>query len=452
MNTIEKLIDKYYENWKLIGTLGSGSFGEVYLIEYDKEGRKEKNALKHISIPKQMEINYIDAVGSNSYNENLFRAYIDKMCDDALTEVSIMQSLNDCDSSIKLYDHKVDKRDGPYGYDILLRMEYLSSLAEYMSSDFFSIKDFKNLALDIGCTLAELKKKGYIHSDIKPANIFRTESGKFKLGDYGNTIRADSNNFDKLAKGTYSYVAPEVMRGESPTPLNDVYSLGILLYRLLNGKRLPFIPPAPNKLTYEITAQAIEKRLSGVPLPTPLIDIPEITNIVLKMCAYDQNERYQTIEEIIETFQTLRINENINLFSLPEYESHNEDIKPLPLKDIAAINEFEKTMAFLPSLGIDPSDIPKVDVGKIAKEEQAYNMLLNQFKSLDYELNEIKNENENLRYQVELRGISVIILAIAEILIAIGIGTLNIPTIVSGIIINGLGLFLSLKKRKKRNP
>lgn len=80
-----------------------------------------------------------------------------------------------------------------------------------------------------------------IHRDIKPENIFVSRFGEFKLGDFGIARETGSAlRADYPKKGTFSYMAPEMYKGEEYDARVDIYSLGIVLYKLCNHNRLPF--------------------------------------------------------------------------------------------------------------------------------------------------------------------------------------------------------------------
>jgi serine/threonine protein kinase len=90
----------------------------------------------------------------------------------------------------------------------------------------------------IAAALQHAHNHGIIHRDLKPGNVFITESGELKLGDFG--IARDTHMQDLteagLTVGTYSYMAPELVRGERAiTGQVDLYALGCLLYELLVG-------------------------------------------------------------------------------------------------------------------------------------------------------------------------------------------------------------------------
>ena len=100
-------------------------------------------------------------------------------------------------------------------------------------------------------------------------------------------------------------MAPEVYRGEAYGPSVDMYSLGTVLYRLLNDNRAPFLPDYPIQITHNSREAALAKRISGAKLPTPKNADGRLAEIILKACAYDPKDRYsspmimrQDLEEI----------------------------------------------------------------------------------------------------------------------------------------------------------
>ena len=95
-------------------------------------------------------------------------------------------------------------------------------------------------------------------------------------------------------KGTYNYMAPEVYRGNEYGFGVDIYSLGIVLYRLLNKNRLPFLPPAPDPITYHNRESALVKRMSGEAFPQPFYAEGRLAEIVLKACAFSPKDRYSS--------------------------------------------------------------------------------------------------------------------------------------------------------------
>jgi serine/threonine-protein kinase len=101
---------------------------------------------------------------------------------------------------------------------------------------------------------------GVVHRDLKPANVMVTEQGGVKVMDFGmaRVAAADQSTSDGFALGPPSYMAPERLAGKELDGRADVYSAGVIFYRLLTG-RVPFEAPTPLEM--------VRKQLSDVPTP-----------------------------------------------------------------------------------------------------------------------------------------------------------------------------------------
>jgi eukaryotic-like serine/threonine-protein kinase len=129
---------------------------------------------------------------------------------------------------------------------------------------------------------------GVIHRDIKPGNILLSAAGETKVGDFGASFqsRHGATSTQITGIGSPAYMSPEQVRMEALSQQTDIYSLGVVMYRLLTG-RLPFEASTQAGLTYAIlnTPPAIPSNLR--PELPPILD-----EIVLKALAKDQKERY----------------------------------------------------------------------------------------------------------------------------------------------------------------
>jgi serine/threonine protein kinase len=123
---------------------------------------------------------------------------------------------------------------------LYLAMRYVEgrSLAERLAAGGpLSVADLVRLAAEAGAGLEALHGRGIVHRDVKPANILLAVDGTAVLVDFG---LAKSRAWTVLTRtgqvlGTPDYLAPEVIRGRSATPLSDVYSLGCVLFECLTG-------------------------------------------------------------------------------------------------------------------------------------------------------------------------------------------------------------------------
>jgi eukaryotic-like serine/threonine-protein kinase len=122
--------------------------------------------------------------------------------------------------------------------------EYLpgGSLEEKLTQGVaFSDDDVARIARDIAAGLAHAHERGVVHRDLKPANILFDAEERSKIADFGiaRVQGTDTLTDAGTVLDTAAYISPEQVRGEHPTPATDIYSLGVILYRLL-AARLPF--------------------------------------------------------------------------------------------------------------------------------------------------------------------------------------------------------------------
>lgn len=136
------------------------------------------------------------------------------------------------------------------------------------------------------------------------------------MGDFGiaRTIEAHDDVLELSRKGTISYMAPEIFRGMPYSFDVDLYSLGIVMYRLLNNNSLPFVPQPPAKPTYKDISNANQLRLRGESLPYPSGDHTQLADIVLKACSYRPEDRYQNPAEMRRHLEQILRDEHIDAF------------------------------------------------------------------------------------------------------------------------------------------
>lgn len=151
------------------------------------------------------------------------------------------------------------------------------------------------LLAHVADALHQAHLKGLVHRDVKPSNIVLDRDGRPFLTDFGLA----TTEWEQLAEragtvGTLAYMSPEQVRGESNRvdPRSDVYSLGVILYRMLTG-RLPFVGE-----TYDEYKDQI---LNRQPRPPRTIDDsipPVLEEICLKCLAKDVSQRYSTALDV----------------------------------------------------------------------------------------------------------------------------------------------------------
>jgi len=311
-------LQQHWPEWEIIRPLGEGAFGKVYEIRRSADGFEEHAALKVIHIPQsESEVKYLISEGAD---EASVSAHFRELAGQLSNEIATQAKLKGNSNIVSYEDRKIVPDPDGVGYTILIRMELLTSLLDHMTARPMSRDDVLQLGLDMSKALLLCERHHIIHRDIKLQNIFISPNGDYKLGDFGVARELEKTTSNLSRKGTYNYMAPEVFHGRPGNATVDIYSLGIVLYTLLNGNRAPFLPPPPAPLPNAREREAAQgKRLSGEALP-PLEGVPAALNdLILKMCAFEPKSRYQNARELIEAMENaayeLHTDKTVGLFS-----------------------------------------------------------------------------------------------------------------------------------------
>ena len=319
-----------WPGWETVRLIGRGSFGAVYEIERDVFGHKEKAALKVITIPQSD--SDIEELYDSGYDEASVTETFKSHLEGIVNEYSLMREMNGAANVVNCDDFRIVAHDDNIGWEIFIKMELLTPLTKALDRQ-PSDAQVIQIAKDMCRALILCKKYGIIHRDIKPQNIFVSKNGDYKLGDFGiaKTIEKTSGG-TKI--GTYKYMAPEVYNNQPYNLTADIYSLGLVLHWLLNERRSPFmpLPPAPAVATQEDEARA--KRFNGIPIPAPAHGSEGLKRIVLKACAFDPKDRYQSAEEMLRALETIdnavKKYEPVASSAYPPEENENMTVSIVP--------------------------------------------------------------------------------------------------------------------------
>ncbi|MCA9264222.1 MAG: serine/threonine protein kinase [Planctomycetales bacterium] len=232
-----------YDQFVIGECVGTGTVGAVYSV-IDKETGKTY-ALKLLS----------PGVGSDGLIVSRFER-----------EIEILSKLNH-PNVVAFVGY------GRHERQLFYVMEYLNSgtLADVLrNSGPLSWPEAAECGRQLAIALQHLHNNGVIHRDVKPGNVYLTDDGRLKLGDFGiaRDTQAMRLTDTGLTVGTYAYMSPELVRGESAvTGKSDLYSLGCLLFEILVGK-----PPYPGSNFVEITEQHLNApppsvRAAGIACP-----------------------------------------------------------------------------------------------------------------------------------------------------------------------------------------
>ena len=248
--------DHPLEGYTIQRAAGRGGFGEVYYALSDS-GREV--ALKAVQNYEQIELR-------------------------GITQCMNLKSPH----LVSIFDVKYNDRGQPF-----VIMEYVAgpSLRTLISESPGGLGKQKAAFFlrEIAKGLSYLHECGIVHRDLKPGNIFY-ENGYVKICDYGLTkaISASRHSGHTITVGTVHYMAPEIGAGKYNFGI-DIYALGVLLYEMLTGD-VPFAGESP--------AEILMKHMSAEP-ELKNIDEP-FAHVIKKAMAKDPDERYQTVQEMVE--------------------------------------------------------------------------------------------------------------------------------------------------------
>ena len=233
---------------------------------------------------------------------------------------------------VEMYD--VGEDNGKY----FIVMEYvngktLKSLIKKRGA--LNINESIDIMMQLASGIACAHDSFIIHRDIKPQNVLILEDGRVKITDFGIAMALNSAELTQTnsVMGSVHYLPPEQASGNGATIKSDIYSLGILMFELLTGK-VPF----KGDNAVEIAIKHMKDQIPSV------VDInnsipQSVENIVLKACAKNPKNRYDSVGEMYNDLKSClseeRINEPRLVYPYPEHNIEtNKSISKLETREV----------------------------------------------------------------------------------------------------------------------
>ncbi len=317
-----KLISPLLSNMEVVSCLSERGGTSVYLVRSTRSG--QSYILKHISVPEsQKQVDALLFTGAAASKEDA-QKYYEQVVSDYQSELETLESISSSPNLACYRSYQIVPKEDAIGYDVYLLAEQRKTLVDYLSDNAMTHVCAVNLGMDLCNALIDLRASGLIHRDVKPPNIYLSPQGHFVLGDLGIAKISELKYCSMPEHMLSSYSAPELFElVGSIEPTTDIYSVGLILYRIYNGNHGPFEDE-------KTSAKAADRRrVTGEQLPAPMYADYELTEIILKACAFKPEDRYQTPDEFKDALcEYMKRNQVSDTLIVPPIVADFEPIDP----------------------------------------------------------------------------------------------------------------------------
>lgn len=251
-------------DWKVTSFVGEDNGCEVYKVSRKIDKNTAQNAiLRHAFVGK-----------SN---------YTDERAEYFTEEADFIESVKDLDGVSNYLDVYVQDNQNKKTCDLYIFTEELTSLEELMKTKTFAEDEVVDFGIQMSEMLETLEAKNIFHGNISPKNIFVTADGRYKIGGF--------TDFESKIADT-SFVAPEVYKQENVDYTTDIYSVGIIMYAMCNGGKIPFESDSCDR------KNACEERFSGKAVTAPSEGDEKLKSVIVIACQPNNANRWKNAGNI----------------------------------------------------------------------------------------------------------------------------------------------------------
>ena len=251
-------------DWKVTSFVGEDNGCEVYKVSRRIDKNTAQNAiLRHAFVGK-----------SN---------YTDEHAEYFTEEADFIESVKDLDGISNYLDVYVQDNQNKKTCDLYIFTEELTSLEELMKTKTFAEDEVVDFGIQMSEMLETLEAKNIFHGNISPKNIFVTADGRYKIGGF--------TDFEGKITDT-SFVAPEVYKQENVDYTTDIYSVGIIMYAMCNGGKIPFESDSCDR------KNACEERFSGKAVTAPSEGDEKLKSVIVIACQPNNTNRWKNASNI----------------------------------------------------------------------------------------------------------------------------------------------------------
>ena len=258
--------------WKIVTPNDDGSEIESYSVS-----RKNDDGSK-----TEAKLTYFELVDELYTDEDV--AYLKEEAD-FLNNVKALGDFT-CYQDVLAEDNPDKKKLSLY-----ILTENYPTLASKMENKTFTDDEVVDFGIQMSEILEKLENNNMLHGNINPSNIFVTDDGKYKLGGF-----VDAEGFvDDM-----SYIAPEIHSNGKPDYTTDIYSLGLIMYTMKNGGKLPFEAETGNRET------ATEQRLQGASVTPPAEGSQKLKSVIMIAIQPQNKDRWKNAGNIQAALRSLQ--------------------------------------------------------------------------------------------------------------------------------------------------
>lgn len=251
-------------DWKVTSFVGEDNGCEVYKVSRKIDKNTAQNAiLRHAFVGK-----------SN---------YTDEHAEYFTEEADFIESVKELDGVSNYLDVYVQDNQNKKNCDLYIFTEELTSLEELMKTKTFAEDEVVDFGIQMSEMLETLEAKNIFHGNISPKNIFVTADGRYKIGGF--------TDFEGKITDT-SFVAPEVYKQENVDYTTDIYSVGIIMYAMCNGGKIPFESDSCDR------KNACEERFSGKAVTAPSEGDEKLKSVIVIACQPNNANRWKNAGNI----------------------------------------------------------------------------------------------------------------------------------------------------------
>lgn len=284
------------KTWKIISRLPDDNGNEIYKVrKKDFDGTVVSALLRYVVIK------------NDDYNiENT---------DFINEEASFLKTVSQTGNCFNYLDIFVNNNPAKKKIEFFIITEDLKSLSEVMKSKDFVESEVVDFGIQMSAILEKLESRNIYHGNINPDNIYVTFDGKYKLGGF--------SDFESKIEDM-SFIAPEIFKKENADFTTDIYSLGLIMYSMINSGTIPF---ESNEVSRD---DAIKMRFDGKAVTAPKNGSEKLKSVIVIACQPNNDNRWKNAGNIKNALTSIK-EETANAIAdesliVPEATDFNENV------------------------------------------------------------------------------------------------------------------------------